>query len=161
CAQNDFHVLVIGESGSGKELAVQAIHRLSRRAKRPLVADNIAVMPTSLAAALLFGNRKNFPNSGMEERAGLIGAADDGTLFLDEIGDMPSDVQPMFLRVTERGGEYFRLGDEARPRRSSFRLIGATNRPQQLRHELKRRFQREVRIPGLAERREDIPLLIR
>jgi DNA-binding NtrC family response regulator len=161
CALSDFHVLVIGGSGSGKELAAQAIHRLSRRAGRPLVADNISVMPASLASVLLFGNKRNFPNPGMDERVGLIGAADGSTLFLDEIGDMPSEVQPMFLRITERGGEYFRLGEASRPRRSSFRLVGATNRPEQMRYELKRRFQREIRVPGLEQRCEDIPLLIR
>lgn len=161
CALSDFHVLVIGGSGSGKELAAQAIHRLSHRAPRPLVADNIAVMPASLASVLLFGNKRNFPNPGMDERVGLIGAADGSTLFLDEIGDMPAEVQPMFLRITERGGEYFRLGEESRPRRSSFRLVGATNRPEQMRYELKRRFQREIRVPGLDQRREDIPLLVR
>lgn len=161
CALSDFHVLVIGGSGSGKELAAQAIHRLSRRAGKPLVADNISVMPASLASVLLFGNKRNFPNPGMDERVGLIGAADGSTLFLDEIGDMPAEVQPMFLRITERGGEYFRLGEESRPRRSGFRLVGATNRPEQMRYELKRRFQREIRVPGLEQRREDIPLLIR
>lgn len=67
----------------------------------------------------------------------------------------------MFLRVADRHGEYFRLGEEGKLRRSDFRLIGATNRPERMRYELKRRFQREVRIPSLNERREDIPLLIR
>ena len=159
-AATNFHVLITGESGSGKELAAQAIHRMSSRAAHRLIADNIATIPSSLAAALLFGNRRNFPNPGMEERAGLIGAAHQSTLFLDEIGDMPEEVQPMFLRVTERGGEYFRLGEEQRQLRSDFRLIGATNRPQRLRHELKRRFQREVHVTGLNDRREDIPLLV-
>jgi two-component system nitrogen regulation response regulator GlnG/two-component system response regulator HydG len=160
-ARADTHVLVIGDSGSGKELAAQAIHRLSRRASRPLIADNIACIPPSLASALLFGNRKNFPNPGMEERIGLIGAAHGSTLFLDEIGDMPEEVQPMFLRVAERAGEYFRLGEESRLQRSDFRLVGATNHPERMRYELKRRFQREVWVPGLNHRKEDVPLLIR
>ena len=159
-ARTNFHVLITGESGSGKELAAQALHRMSGRAAQRMISDNIATIPASLAAALLFGNRRNFPNPGMEERAGLIGAAHQSTLFLDEIGDMPEEVQPMFLRVTERGGEYFRLGEEHRPLRSDFRLVGATNRPQRLRHELKRRFQREIHLTSLNERREDIPLLI-
>ncbi len=161
CARTNFHVLVIGESGSGKELAAQAVHRLSRRAGNKLVADNIAAIPPTLAAALLFGNKKNFPNPGMEERIGLIGQAHGSTLFLDEIGDMPEEVQPLFLRVTERNGDYFRLGEENRLQRSDFRLVGATNRPDKMRHELKRRFQREIRVPGLNQRKEDIPLLIR
>jgi two-component system nitrogen regulation response regulator GlnG/two-component system response regulator HydG len=160
-ARTGFHILVIGESGAGKELAAQAIHRLSSRAAKKLVADNIAAIPSSLAAALLFGNKRNFPNPGMEERVGLIGSAHGSTLFLDEIGDMPEDVQPIFLRVTERGGEYFRLGEEARLMRSDFRLVGATNRPEKMRYELKRRFQREIWVPGLNHRKEDIPLLIR
>jgi DNA-binding NtrC family response regulator len=161
CARTGFHVLIVGESGSGKELAAQAIHNLSRRSGRKLVADNIAAIPPSLAAALLFGNKKNFPNPGMEERVGLIGAANESTLFLDEIGDMPEDVQPMFLRVAERKGEYFRLGDEGKLHRSDFRLVGATNRPERMRYELKRRFEREIRVPSLNNRKEDIPLLVR
>jgi len=161
CARTSYHVLVVGESGCGKELAAQAIHSLSNRAHRKLVADNIAAIPPSLASALLFGNKKNFPNPGMEERAGLLGSAHGSSLFLDEIGDMPEEVQPLFLRVTEHNGEYFRLGEENRLQQSDFRLIGATNRPEQMRYELKRRFQREIRVPGVNSRKEDIPLLIR
>lgn len=160
CARSDHNVLVIGESGSGKELAAQAIHRMSSRRERPLVADNISAIPPSLAAALLFGNKRNFPNPGMDERVGLVGAADGSMLFLDEIGDMPEEVQPMFLRVADRQGEYFRLGEEGRIRRSDFRLVGATNRPERIRYELKRRFQREIRVPSLNDRKEDIPMLI-
>lgn len=160
-ARTSYHVLVVGESGSGKELAAQAVHHLSSRSQRKLIADNIAAIPPSLAAALLFGNKKNFPNPGMEERVGLLGSANGSSLFLDEIGDMPEEVQPMFLRVTERNGEYFRLGEESKLQRSDFRLIGATNRPERMRYELKRRFQREIRVPGVNHRKEDIPLLIR
>lgn len=161
CARSGFHVLIVGESGSGKELAAQAIHNLSRRSDCKLVADNIAAIPPSLASALLFGNKKNFPNPGMEERIGLIGAANGSTLFLDEIGDMPEEVQPMFLRVAERNGQYFRLGEESRIQRSDFRLVGATNRPEKMRYELKRRFEREIRVPSLNVHKEDVPLLIR
>lgn len=161
CARSEFHVLIIGGSGSGKELAAQAIHAMSERGAKKLVADNIAAIPPSLASALLFGNKRNFPNPGMDERVGLIGAAHGSTLFLDEIGDMPEAVQPLFLRVAESNGEYFRLGDEHRPQRSDFRLVGATNHPDKMRHELRRRFQREIAVPDLNERKEDIPLLIR
>jgi two-component system response regulator HydG len=161
CARTGFHVLIVGESGSGKELAAQAIHSLSRRSGRKLIADNIAAIPPSLAAALLFGNKKNFPNPGMEEHIGLIGSANGSTLFLDEIGDMPEEVQPMFLRVAERKGEYFRLGEENKIQRSDFRLVGATNRPERMRYELKRRFEREIRVPSLNAHKEDIPLLVR
>ena len=159
-ARTDFHILILGESGSGKELAAQAIHRMSSRAGEKLIADNVSTMPSELAPAILFGNRKNFPQMGMEERIGLIGLANSSTLFLDEIGDMPEKVQPMLLRVTEKNGDYCRLGEEHRRLRSNFRLIGATNREEQMRHELRRRFQRAVRIPLLQERREDIPLLL-
>lgn len=160
CARTNLHVLVTGESGAGKELAAQAVHRMSARSAHRMIAENISAIPPSLASALLFGNKRNFPNPGMEERVGLIGAAHQSTLFLDEIGDMPEEVQPMFLRVTERSGEYSRLGEEGRILRSDFRLIGATNHPQRMRYELKRRFQREVKVPGLNQRREDIPLLV-
>ncbi len=155
------HVLVIGPSGAGKELVAQALVRQSARAVRPLISENVSTLPSSLAATLLFGNRRNFPNPGMEERPGLIGLAENGTLFLDELGDMASDVQPLLLRVMERSGEYLRIGDEAKPRRANVRMIAATNHPERLRPELRRRFQREIHLPGLDARPEDIPLLAR
>lgn len=155
------HVLIIGPSGAGKELVAQALVRHSTRADRPLVSENVSTLPSSLAATLLFGNRRNFPNPGMEERPGLIGLAEGGTLFLDEIGDMSSEVQPLLLRVMDPTGEYLRLGDEAKPRRANVRFIAATNHPECLRPELRRRFPREIHLPGLEARREDIPLLIR
>jgi two-component system nitrogen regulation response regulator GlnG/two-component system response regulator HydG len=155
------HVLVIGPSGAGKELVANALHRRSPRAERPLVSENVATLPSSLATTLLFGNRRNFPNPGMEERPGLVGMAESGTLFLDEIGDMGSDVQPLLLRVMERSGEYVRMGDETKPRRANVRFVAATNHPERLRPELRRRFQREIHIPGLQARPEDIPLLAR
>lgn len=158
---SDDHVLCIGPSGAGKELVAQALVRSSARATRPLTSENVSTLPSSLAATLLFGNRRNFPNPGMEERPGLIGLAEGGTLFLDEIGDMSSEVQPLLLRVMERGGEYLRIGDEAKPRRANVRFIAATNRPERLRPELRRRFPREIHLPGLEARPEDIPLLAR
>jgi two-component system nitrogen regulation response regulator GlnG/two-component system response regulator HydG len=141
-----------GGAGSGSSLG-------SRGA--PLISENVSTLPSSLAATLLFGNRRNFPNPGMEERPGLIGLAENGTLFLDEIGDMSSEVQPLLLRVMERGGEYLRIGDEAKPRRANVRFIAATNHPERLRPELRRRFPREIHLPGLDARPEDIPLLSR
>lgn len=160
-AQSEGHVLILGESGSGKELAARALHSLSSRAQRPFLSGNIAAIPSSLGAALLFGNRRNYPNPGMEERAGLIGSAEGGTLFLDEIGDMAPELQPMFLRVMDRGAEYIRLGDDAHIRRANVRFLAATNHPERLRPELRRRFHHEILVPSLNERPEDIPLLVR
>lgn len=161
CAAAKENVLIVGKSGSGKELAAQALHNLSPQPGRVFVAENIATLPPNLGTAVLFGNRRNFPNPGMEERPGLIGMAEGGTLFLDEIGDMSAETQPLLLRVMERDGEYARLGDEAQPRHAHVRFIGATNHPERLRPELRRRFQHEIRVPDLHERREDIPLLVR
>jgi transcriptional regulator with GAF, ATPase, and Fis domain len=98
-------VLLLGESGAGKELAARAIHGLGDRRARPLVARNAATMPETLIGAELFGNVKNFPNPGMPERPGLIGEADRSTLFLDEIGDLPEACQVHLLRVLDDGGE--------------------------------------------------------
>ncbi len=155
------HVLVLGPSGSGKEVVAQAIHRSSMRAPKRIVSRNAATIPATLADAEFFGNAASYPNAGMPERPGLIGEADGSTLFLDEIGELPEDVQTKLLRLLDGAGEYQRLGD-ARRRTSSFRLIGATNRPlEALRHDVAARFKLRVSLPGLAERREDIPLLVR
>jgi two-component system nitrogen regulation response regulator GlnG/two-component system response regulator HydG len=160
------HTLVLGPSGVGKELAVRAAHAMAARrgasgiAGRPFIARSAASFPTTLIDAELFGNVRNFPNPGMSERPGLVGAADGGTLFLDEIGEFPSELQAHLLRVLDRSGEYHRLG-EAIPRRSAFRMIAATNRaPESLKSDLAARFALRVRIPDLNERREDIPLLV-
>lgn len=161
CASRDGHILIVGSSGVGKELVARALHQLSRQRRPIFVAENIATIPPNLGTALLFGNRRNFPNPGMEERAGLIGMAEGGTLFLDEIGDMSEEVQPLLLRVMDRGAEYVRLGEEGQPRRAQVRFVAATNHPQRLRPELRRRFQHEIHVPDLSERREDIPLLVR
>ncbi len=161
CAKAEGHVLILGPSGVGKELVAQSIHQLSDRRQRPLISENIATLPASLGAALLFGNRKNFPNPGMEERKGLIGMAEGGCLFLDELGDMMAELQPMLLRVMEHSGEYLRLGEESQPKRANVRFIAATNHPERLRPELRRRFHHEIVVPSLQNRTEDIPLLMR
>jgi two-component system nitrogen regulation response regulator GlnG/two-component system response regulator HydG len=155
------HVLVLGESGTGKELVAQAIHALSARRGKKLVARNAATVPASLVDAELFGNAANYPNAGMAERPGLIGEADGSTLFLDEIGELPSELQSHLLRVLDERGEYQRLGD-ARARRADVRLVAATNRPvDQLKHDLAARLALRLTLPGLDERREDVPLLVR
>lgn len=160
-ASSPQHVLVQGPSGSGKELAARAIHGLSSRSGKAIVARNAATFPEGLVDAELFGNAKNYPNSGSPERAGLVGEADGSVLFLDEIGELPPAMQAHLLRVLDSGGEYQRLG-ESRARRSDFRLIAATNRDlDALKHDFAARLTVRLTTPELAERREDIPLLIR
>jgi two-component system nitrogen regulation response regulator GlnG/two-component system response regulator HydG len=153
------HVLIIGESGTGKELVALALHGASLKSHGPLVARNAATFPESLVDAELFGNAKNYPNPGMPDRPGLFGLAHGTTLFLDEIAEMPALVQSHLLRVLD-AGEYQRLGENA-TRHSAFRLIGATNRPALLRDDVAARLKLRIVLPGLDERREDIPLLAR
>lgn len=154
------HVLIHGESGSGKELVAGAIHRLSDRGRRPLISRNAATIPDSLADAELFGNARNYPNPGTPERPGLIGAADGSTLFLDEFAELPEALQARLLRVLD-AGEYHRLG-ETTARRADFRLVAATNRPDDyLKHDVRARLKLRVDVPGLDARREDVPLIAR
>jgi DNA-binding NtrC family response regulator len=154
------HVLVLGASGTGKELVAQALHALGPRAGRRFVTRNAATVPSGLIDAELFGNTANYPNAGMAERAGLVGEADGSTLFLDEIGELPVELQTHLLRLLD-GGDYQRLGD-ARRRKADLRVIGATNRPLgQLKTDLAARFALRVRTPGLHERREDVTLVAR
>lgn len=154
------HVLLLGASGTGKESVAGAIHRLSTRRDKPMIARNAATFPETLIDAELFGNAKNYPNSGMPERPGLVGEADGSTLFLDEIGELPSSLQAHLLRVLDQG-EYQRLGD-SKTRKSDFRLVAATNRPpQHLKHDVLARMKLRVELPDLNARREDIPLIAR
>jgi DNA-binding NtrC family response regulator len=154
------HVLILGESGTGKELAARALHTLSPLSGRRFVARNAATIPAGLVDAELFGNVKGYPHAGMPERAGLVGEADGGTLFLDEIGELPPSLHANLLRVLD-GGEYHRLGGSS-ARRADLRLIAATNRdPGALKHDLLARLTLRFTMPSLADRREDVPLLIR
>ncbi len=158
-AKAQLHVMLLGQSGTGKELAARSVHLMSAVAG-PLVTRNAATLPAGLIDAELFGNARNYPQSGIAERPGLIGEADGGTLFLDEIGELPTDLQAHLLRVLDSDGEYQRLG-EAWSRRSKFRLVAATNRPASaLKHDFEARFGAQVIVPPLAERREDIPLIV-
>lgn len=153
------HVLVYGDSGAGKELVARTIHGLT--GEGPFTARNAATIPDALVDAELFGNAKNYPNPGMTERAGLVGEADGGTLMLDEVAELPERSQASLLRVLDAGGEYHRLGDSSQ-RRSSFRFVGATNRSkEELKHDLLARLTARVVVPGLTDRRADIPLLVR
>jgi two-component system nitrogen regulation response regulator GlnG/two-component system response regulator HydG len=155
------HALLVGASGTGKELSARALHALSARAGKPFVARSAATFPTELVDAELFGNARGYPNPGMPERPGLVGAADGGTLFLDEIGELPSSLQSHLLRVLDGGGEYHRLG-EPMPRRADVRLVAATNRdPAELKHDLVARMPLRLALPGLDARVEDVPLLAR
>jgi DNA-binding NtrC family response regulator len=158
-AARQAHVLLLGPSGAGKEIAARAIHRLSPRAKQSLVARNAATFPESLIDAELFGNQENYPQAGMAARPGLVGEAHGGTLFLDEIGELPEAMQTRLLRFLDVGGEYQRLGDSKR-RHADVRMIAATNRPvTALKNDLAARFKLRVTMPGLNERREDIVLI--
>jgi hypothetical protein len=159
-ARQPQHILVHGGSGTGKELAARAVHVLSSRARGPLVARNAATLPEGLVDAELFGNAKNYPNTGLPERPGLVGEAHGGTLFLDEFAELPAASQSHLLRVLD-GGDYQRLG-ESTARRSDFRLVAATNRdPSILKHDLLARLPLRLIVPDLNARREDIPLLVR
>jgi len=160
CAARDEHVLLLGPSGAGKELVAHALHALSTRKTGKFVARNAATLPAGIIDAELFGNARNYPNAGMRERSGLVGEADGGTLLLDEIGDLPEDLQAHLLRLMDRG-EYHRLGDD-RPQTANLRLIGATNRGEEsLKRDLGARFKLRIKLEGLDDRREDIPLIVR
>jgi DNA-binding NtrC family response regulator len=159
-AKRKEHVLVLGESGVGKEIIAQAIHAMSARSGRKLVARNAATVPSGIIDAELFGSSLNYPNAGMPERPGLVGESEGSTLYLDEIGELPTELQTHLLRLLDRG-DYQRLGD-ARRRTADVRVVAATNRPlEQLRSDLAARFAIRVRAAGLHERREDIPLVAR
>jgi two-component system nitrogen regulation response regulator GlnG/two-component system response regulator HydG len=160
-ASSSRHVLLLGPSGSGKELAARALHALSSRRDRPFVARNAATFPDGLVDAELFGNIKNYPNPATPDRPGLIGSANGGSLFLDEIGELAPALQAHLLRVLDRGGEYQRLGDPD-VRRADIRVIAATNRDlAELKDDFVARFPLHVELPPLDDRREDIPLLAR
>jgi two-component system nitrogen regulation response regulator GlnG/two-component system response regulator HydG len=154
------HALIVGESGVGKELCARAIHAQSNRKAGPLVARNAATLPAGIIDAELFGNVADYPNAGMSEREGVVGAASGGTLFLDEIAELSDALQAHLLRVLD-DGEYHRLG-EAMPRRADIRVIAATNRgAQSIKADLSARMPLRLELPGLNERREDIPLIAR
>jgi two-component system nitrogen regulation response regulator GlnG len=125
-AGSPFPVLIEGESGSGKELAAEALHRLSERAARPYLALNCAAISPSLVEPALFGQAKGAFTGAVGSRAGYFEEAADGTLFLDEIGELPLDLQPKLLRVLENG-QYQRVG-ETQQRVSRARVVAATNR---------------------------------
>jgi transcriptional regulator with GAF, ATPase, and Fis domain len=163
----DLSVLVLGASGTGKELVARAIHDASGRASRPLVAINCAAVPATLLDAELFGYKRGAFTGATADRAGLIEAAHGSTLFLDEVGDMPLPMQAALLRVLEQR-EVRRLG-ETEPRAVDFRLIAATHRDLvadvaagRFREDLLFRLQEmRIDVPPLRDRGEDVLLLAR
>ena len=156
-------VLLLGETGSGKEVAAQAIHALGGRRSERFVAINMATLSESLAAAELFGAVKGAYTGAATSRRGWFAEADGGTLFLDEIADTPASVQAMLLRVLE-SGEYRPLG-AGTDARSSARIVAATDQDLGaggFNQALRRRLEAFViRVPALRERREDIGVLVR
>lgn len=164
-APTDSSVLIVGETGVGKELVAKAIHNLSERKNGPLIPANLASFPQELVASELFGYEKGSFTGAKERHKGRLELADGGTLFLDEIGDLPHNVQVKLLRVLQEG-TFERLGSE-KSIRSNFRVIAATNR--NLTQEVEKGTFRQdlfyrlnvfpVFIPSLRERREDIPLI--
>jgi two-component system nitrogen regulation response regulator GlnG/two-component system response regulator HydG len=158
-ARHGVHVLILGASGTGKELVARALHAGSSRSHRSMVSRNAATLPEGLVDAELFGNVRGYPNPGMPERPGLVGEAHESTLFLDELAELPQGLQAHLLRVMDEG-EYQRLG-EATSRRADLRIVAATNRPEhELKHDVLARLKIRLKLPGLDARREDIPLLV-
>src|ERR1700722_14902553 len=166
-APNDSTVLLLGETGTGKELVARAIHDCSRRKDRTLVRLNCAAIPTGLLESELFGHEKGAFTGAISQKIGRLELADQGTLFLDEVGDIPIEIQPKLLRALQER-EFERLGS-TRTRKVNVRLIAATNREldrivedRQFRSDLYYRLNVfPIRVPPLRERPEDIPLLVR
>ena len=166
-AVTDCTVLVLGETGTGKELVARAIHNISTRCGRPFIKLNCAAIPFDLLESELFGHEKGAFTGAISQRLGRFELAHTGTLFLDEIGDIPLPLQPKLLRILQEQ-EFERLGSE-KTHRVNVRLVAATHRdlPQMVKQNLFRSdlFYRlhvfPVRLPPLRERREDIaPLVI-
>jgi len=166
-ARSDSSVLVIGQSGTGKELVARAIHRASERRAGPFVAINCTAVPETLLESELFGHSKGSFTGADRGRTGLLQAADRGTLFLDEIGDMPVGFQARLLRALEE--REVRPVGTTTPIKVDIRVISATHRDLrravdagEFREDLYYRLNViALEVPTLADRREDIPLLVR
>jgi len=165
-APSDSTVLLLGETGTGKELIARAIHDRSRRKQRTFVKLNCAAIPTGLLESELFGHEKGAFTGAISQKVGRMELADQGTLFLDEVGDIPIEIQPKLLRALQER-EFERLGS-THTRKVNVRLIAATNRDLE-RMIADREFRSDlfyrlnvfpIRIPPLRDRRDDIPLLV-
>ncbi len=165
-APSDSTVLLLGETGTGKELIARAIHDRSRRKDRTFVKLNCAAIPTGLLESELFGHEKGAFTGAIIQKVGRMELADQGTLFLDEVGDIPIEIQPKLLRALQER-EFERLGS-THTRKVNIRLVAATNRDlekmiadREFRSDLYYRLHVfPIRIPPLRERREDIPQLV-
>jgi DNA-binding NtrC family response regulator len=165
-APADANVLLLGESGVGKEVVANQIHRLSKRSEGPMVKLNCAAFPANMIEGELFGYVKGAFTGAQTDFPGMIAEAAGGTLFLDEIAEMPAELQTRFLRVLQER-EFRRLGS-TKTVSANFRLVAATNRSAMeavrtgaLRQDLYYRLNTfQIEIPPLRERREDIPALV-
>ena len=166
-APSDSTVLLLGETGTGKELIARAIHDRSKRKDRTFVKLNCAAIPTGLLESELFGHERGAFTGAISQKIGRLELADQGSLFLDEVGDIPIEIQPKLLRALQER-EFERLGS-THTKKVNVRLVAATNRDLEKMIE-SREFREDlyyrlnvfpIRIPPLRERPEDIPLLVR
>ena len=164
-SKSNVTVLINGQSGTGKELVAQALHKHSPRAANTFIALNMAAIPHDLIESELFGHEKGAFTGANASRIGRFEQAEGGTLFLDEIGDMPAEAQTRLLRVLS-DGEFYRVGGH-QPLKADVRIIAATHQnleqlvaENRFREDLYHRLNViRIHIPTLSERREDIPLL--
>lgn len=166
-ASTDLSVLIVGESGVGKEVFSQVIHSLSSRKHNPFIAVNCGAIPEGTIDSELFGHEKGSFTGAVDSRKGYFETVNGGTIFLDEIGELPLGTQARLLRVLETG-EYIRVGS-SKVQKTDVRVIAATNK-ELLEYTAVNKFREDlyyrlntvpIKVPALRERKEDIPLLFR